>query len=168
MYEKFKKITTIVSDVDGVLTNNSLVIAHDDTLWRVMNSRDGLAFVLAMNANYKVMIITGGRNEKVAKRLEGLGISEIHLGCYQKGKKIEELKEKYNLKKEEIAYIGDDLNDLAVFDKVGLAVCPKDAVPEIKAKANYVSNKKGGEGCVRDLIEKIMRLNDCWGYPKSV
>jgi len=163
-YERLKKITTFCFDVDGVLTNNSLLIANDGKLWRTMNARDGLAMVMIQKAGFNVCIISGGRNEKVTGRLKGLGIKHIYLGASNKVEVLKNFVDEQKLTYEEILFMGDDLNDYEVIQQVGLATCPANAAIEIKAVAHYISPLNGGEGCVRDIIEKTLRLNDKWRY----
>jgi len=163
-YDRLKKITTFCLDVDGVLTNSNLIIADDGKLWRTMNARDGMGLVIAKRAGFNLCIISGGRNEKVADRLKGLGINHVYLGAFNKVQVLGEYVAEQKLTYEEILFMGDDLNDYEVIQKVGLAACPANAAVEIKSVAHYISHQKGGEGCVRDIIEKVLRLNDKWSF----
>ena len=156
------KITTFIFDVDGVLTNGTLTIMPDGELVRHMNVKDGYAMKTALKNGYRVCIISGGTNEGVRNRLAALGIEDIYLGAHNKIEQYQELVKKYNLKAENILYMGDDVPDYPVMKIVGLPACPNDAVTEIKEVANYISNKKGGEGCVRDVIEQLMRVQGKW------
>lgn len=156
------QITTIILDVDGVLTNGFVTIMPDGELVRTMNIKDGYALKTAVDKGYRVCVISGGTNEGVRKRLANLGIEDIYLGAHQKIEQWELLKEKYNLNPTEVAYMGDDIPDLPVLKKVGLPCCPNDAAPEIQKISKYISYKKGGEGCVRDLLEQIMRVQGKW------
>jgi 3-deoxy-D-manno-octulosonate 8-phosphate phosphatase (KDO 8-P phosphatase) len=156
------KITTFIFDVDGVLTNGTLTIMPDGELVRHMNVKDGYAMKTALKNGYLVCIISGGTNEGVRNRLAALGIEDIYLGAHNKIEQYQELVKKYNLKAENILYMGDDVPDYPVMKIVGLPACPNDAVTEIKEVANYISNKKGGEGCVRDVIEQVMRVQGKW------
>jgi 3-deoxy-D-manno-octulosonate 8-phosphate phosphatase (KDO 8-P phosphatase) len=156
------KITTFIFDVDGVLTNGTLTIMPDGELVRHMNVKDGYAMKTALKKGYLVCIISGGTNEGVRNRLAALGIEDIYLGAHNKIEQYQELVKKYNLKAENILYMGDDVPDYPVMKIVGLPACPNDAVTEIKEVANYISNKKGGEGCVRDVIEQVMRVQGKW------
>lgn len=159
---RFKKIRTFIFDVDGVLTDGSLLISESGELLRTMNAHDGMAMRMAFVKKYNLVIITGGRSEGVKKRLKGLGIDEVHIGIYDKKDKLEELLMIYEWPKESILYMGDDINDYEVMQEVGLPCCPADAAPEIAKIADYMSLKKGGKGCVRDVIEKVLKLNDDW------
>jgi len=156
------KITTFIFDVDGVLTNGMLTIMPDGELVRHMNVKDGYAMKVALNNGYRICIISGGTNEGVRKRLHALGIEDIYLGAHQKIEQYQELVKKYNLLPENILYMGDDVPDFPVMKLVGLPTCPNDAVPEIQGVATYISNKKGGDGCVRDVIEQVMRVQEKW------
>ncbi|MGY8909314.1 MAG: KdsC family phosphatase [Flavobacteriales bacterium] len=156
------KINTFIFDVDGVLTNGMLTIMPDGELVRHMNVKDGYAMKIALNKGFKVCIISGGTNKGVKSRLAALGILDIYLGAHDKIKQYNELVEKYNLKPENVLYMGDDIPDIPVMQKVGLASCPNDAVPEVQQISKYISYKKGGEGCVRDVIEQVMRVQGKW------
>lgn len=156
------KITTFIFDVDGVLTNGMLTILPDGELLRHMNVKDGYAMKKALNIGFRICIISGGTNEGVRKRLELLGIEDIYLGAHKKIKQYQELVTKYDLKPENVLYMGDDIPDIPVMKVVGLACAPNDAAPEIQEIAHYVSNKKGGDGCVRDVIEQTLRVQNKW------
>lgn len=155
-------ITTIILDVDGVLTNGYVTIMPNGELVRTMNIKDGYALKTAVDKGYRICIISGGTNEGVSKRLANLGIKDIYLGAHQKTEQWNLLKEKYNLNPSEVLYMGDDIPDLPVLMEVGLPCCPNDAAPEIQQISKYISYKKGGEGCVRDVLEQIMRVQGKW------
>lgn len=159
------QITTFILDVDGVLTDGSVVLFPDGEQVRTMNIKDGFALQLAVKRGFKVAIISGGKSEAVKKRLQGLGIFDIYMGQSDKLDAFLELLSIYNLNPNEIAYMGDDLPDYQILEKVGLKTCPANAAPEIINLCNYVSPLKGGEGCVRDIIEKVMRTQDKWFNP---
>ena len=156
------KISTFIFDVDGVLTNGMLTIMPDGELVRHMNVKDGYAMKNALNKGYRVCIISGGTNEGVRTRLAALGIEDIYLGAHNKIKQYQALMEKYNLQPENVLYMGDDVPDYPVMKLVGLAACPNDAVREIQEVSTYISDKKGGEGCVRDVIEQVLRVQQKW------
>jgi 3-deoxy-D-manno-octulosonate 8-phosphate phosphatase (KDO 8-P phosphatase) len=162
--ELFKQITTFVFDIDGVLTDGTVLLLDNGLQARQMNVKDGLALQMAMKANYRVIIISGGTSEPVINRLQYLGIDEIHLGLKDKLKFFEGLMQHHNLKWSEVLYMGDDLPDIPVLERAGLPSCPADAVPEVKTIAAYVSHLTGGKGCVRDVIEKVLKLNGHWNY----
>ncbi len=160
--EKFKDITTFIFDVDGVLTNSTLHITEYGELLRTMNARDGFAMRMAIESDYNIAIITGGTSQGVVTRLNGLGIVDIYKGIRDKVEAFEDYTNAYGIDPHNILYMGDDLPDYDVMRRVGLPTCPADAAPEIIRIAQYISTKNGGEGCVRDVIEKVMRLHNKW------
>lgn len=151
----------MIFDVDGVLTNGSVLVMPSE-LVRVMNIRDGYALHEAVKAKYRICIISGGKSESVKTRLNNLGITDVYLGVENKSEKLDELIDSYDLQPDEILYMGDDLPDYQVMQRIGTPVCPLDAAPEIRELSIYVSPIKGGEGCVRDIIEQVMRLHGKW------
>lgn len=155
-------IHTLIFDVDGVLTNGMVTIMPDGALIRQMNIKDGYALKTALDKGLNVCIISGGKNEGVRTRLANLGIKDIYLGAHNKVQQFNELVKKYNLKPENVIYMGDDIPDYPVMKLVGLPCCPNDAVPEIQGVSKYISNKKGGEGCVRDIIEQVLKVQGKW------
>jgi 3-deoxy-D-manno-octulosonate 8-phosphate phosphatase (KDO 8-P phosphatase) len=155
-------ITTFIFDVDGVLTNGQVIIQESGAQTRIMNIKDGFALQLAVKLGYKVIIISGGKSEAVKTRLQGLGIHDVYLGAADKADVYDEVKITYNLTDEEVAYMGDDIPDFPVMKDVALPCCPKDAATEILEVSKYISDKKGGEGCGRDLIEKVLRAQNKW------
>ena len=144
------QINTLIFDVDGVLTNGIVTVLSNGELIRQMNIKDGYALRAAVNAGLKVCIITGGKNEGVKIRLENLGIKDVYMGAHDKIEQYHELVDMYNLP------------DYPVMKLVGLACCPNDAATEIQQISKYISDKKGGEGCVRDIIEQILRVQGKW------
>lgn len=160
--EYLEHINTFVFDVDGVLTDGTIVITSDGQLLRNMNIKDGYAMKTALEKDYKVCIISGGSNEGVRQRLRGLGITDIHLGVHDKVEQLKEYMDIYNIDPAHILYMGDDLPDLEVMKMVGLPCCPNDSAPEIKAISKYISHKQGGKGCVRDVIEQVLKVQGKW------
>ncbi len=160
--EILNHIQAFILDVDGVLTNGTVHIAHDGELLRSMNIKDGYALKRAIDAGYHVCIISGGKNEAVKKRLNGLGIKQVFLGIENKVEILEQLAKEYKLNLNQMAYMGDDIPDVTPMQRVGLPTCPQDAVPEVKSIAKYISHKDGGQGCVRDLIEQVMKVQNKW------
>lgn len=159
---KLKNISAFMLDVDGVLTDGMVITLPDGDQIRRMNIKDGYALQHAVKKGYHISIISGGTSESVRLRLNGLGITEVNLGCKNKIEVFEKLKTKFNLDKENILYMGDDIPDYKVMKEVGFAACPNDAADEIKSVSDYISPKKGGDGCVRDLIEQVLRLQGKW------
>lgn len=160
--EAFRDINTFIFDVDGVLTNCEVLVLENGQLLRTMNVRDGFAIKIAIRQGYRVAIITAGRSEGVELRLKGLGVEDVYSGSEDKIAAFNDLKAKYELDPGKILYMGDDLPDYPVMRKVGFPACPADAVREIQEVARYVSPRKGGDGCVRDVIEKVLRLRGNW------
>lgn len=160
--EIMPQINTFIFDVDGVLTDGVVNVTSNGELVRNMHTKDGYALKIAVNAGYNICIITGGNNEGVRVRLNGLGIKDIYLGAHNKLEQFYEYTSKYNLNPENILYMGDDIPDFPVMKKVGLPCCPKDAVPEIQDISLYVSQKKGGKACVRDVIEQVLKVQGKW------
>lgn len=158
----FKKIKTFAFDVDGVLTDSSILVLNDGQFARRMNIKDGYALQLAIKRGYNILVISGGTSEALRIRLEKLGITEVFLEVQNKVEVLLKYVTENNLLWEEVLYMGDDIPDLAVMQMCGLACCPVDAVAEIKQVSQYVSPKSGGEGCVRDVIEKVLKLNEHW------
>ena len=160
--EILNDITTFIFDIDGVLTDGSVHVTDTGEMLRIMNIRDGFALKAAIENEYKVCIISGGTNEGVRDRLKALGIFDIYLGAHHKLAPYQELLDNYDLSPDEILYMGDDVPDIPVMEQVALGVCPNDAVIDVKNMADYVSHKKGGEGCVRDIIEQTLRVQGKW------
>ncbi|OWY20015.1 3-deoxy-D-manno-octulosonate 8-phosphate phosphatase [Sphingobacteriales bacterium UPWRP_1] len=158
----FANINTLIFDVDGVLTNGNVLITEQGHLLRAMNVRDGYAIRHALQAGLHIAIITGGNSDGVTKRLQMLGITDIYANVRHKPDAFEELVLTYNLNKNQILYMGDDLPDWEVMRQVAMPVCPADAVPEIKSISKYISPYTGGNGCVRDVIEKTLKLKGLW------
>lgn len=160
--EYLPQITTFIFDVDGVLTDGTVTIFPDGELVRKMNIKDGYALKTAIDMGYNVCIITGGTNSAVKSRLQGLGITDIYLGAHNKVEQLDEYLDVYDIQAENVLYMGDDIPDYPVMKLVGLPTCPKDAAPEIQDIAKYISQKKGGNGCVRDVIEQVLKVQDKW------
>jgi 3-deoxy-D-manno-octulosonate 8-phosphate phosphatase (KDO 8-P phosphatase) len=164
---EFKKITTFIFDIDGVLTDGTVLILRDGLQARQMHVKDGFGLQMAMKNGYRVFIISGGVSEE-SKKLESLGIKEVHIGVADKTKFVADLLKSKKVKWEEVLYMGDDLPDLELMSKVGLSSCPADAVNEVKAVVKYISPINGGWGCVRDVIEKVLKVNGHWKYDVDV
>lgn len=157
-----QKIKAIALDVDGVLSTSTIPQHPDGEPMRTVNIKDGYALQLAVKMGLHVAIITGGRTEAVRLRYEGLGIQDVHLGQAVKILTYEAFKEKYCLQDEEVLYMGDDIPDYEVLCRCGLPTCPSDAAPEIKAVCRYISPVAGGCGCVRDVVEQVMKAKGWW------
>lgn len=160
--QELNNITTVILDVDGVLTNGFVTITTDGQLLRQMNIKDGYAMKTAVDNGLRICIISGGKNEGVKSRLQNLGIQDVYLGIHDKIEKYQEIKDGYQLNDSEIAYMGDDIPDYPIMNLVGLPCCPGDAAPEIRSISKYISPKNGGEGCVRDILEQILKVQGKW------
>ena len=157
-----KKIRAVFFDVDGVLSCETIPQHPNGDPMRTVTIKDGYAMQHAVKCGLILAIITGGRTEAVRIRYEGLGLKDVILGAAVKIKTYNDLKEKYGLKDEEIVYVGDDIPDYEVLRTCGLPCCPADAAPEIKAVCTYISQKNGGQGCVRDILEQILKAQNLW------
>lgn len=160
--EYLKDITTFVFDVDGVFTDGTLLITTKGEMLRKMSVKDGYAVKTAIQKGYKICIITGGTNEGVRERLKGLGVTDIYMGAHLKEVPLKEYLDGYKIDSKNVLYMGDDLPDIPPMNMVALPCCPHDAVPEVKAIAKYVSHKKGGDACVRDVIEQVLKVRGDW------
>lgn len=165
--EGLKEIKAFAFDVDGVMSSPLVYLHPNGELMRSMSTKDGYAVQYAVKQGYPIAIITGGNTESVAERFRGLGITDIYTSSFDKPVDFEDFLYKYGLKHKEVLYMGDDLPDYDVMKSAGVACCPADAVEEIKTVAHYVSPFPGGEGCVRDVIEQVLRLQGRWMNGKS-
>lgn len=156
------RIKAIIFDIDGVLSAQTVLMDNNGDPLRSVNIRDGYAIQLAQKMGLRIVILTGARTESVRKRYEYLGVEDIYLSCAVKVKTYEELKAKYGLSDEEIIYMGDDIPDLPVMQQVGCPCCPADACAEIKDISVYISQKNGGYGCARDVIEQVLKAQGKW------
>ena len=157
-----KNIKTLIFDVDGVFTDNRVILFPGMEPVRTFSARDGYAIQYAMKKGLQLAIITGGKSESVLDRLQESGIEHVYTSIKNKEKKLDEFIAETNSDPENILYMGDDIPDLRVMLKVGLACCPQDAVNEVKNICNYVSPIKGGQGCVRDIIEQTLKVQGKW------
>jgi 3-deoxy-D-manno-octulosonate 8-phosphate phosphatase (KDO 8-P phosphatase) len=160
--ESFRQIHTFIFDVDGVLTDSRIIVLEDGKLLHRINQRDELAIRTAVEREYKVVILSGGTSPGLRERLSHLGVTDLYFGTDDKLEAYDEVVDLYELDEEGILYMGDDWPDYQTMRRVGLPVCPKDAIPEIIKISKYVSPLTGGAGCVRDVIEKVLRLHDNW------
>jgi 3-deoxy-D-manno-octulosonate 8-phosphate phosphatase (KDO 8-P phosphatase) len=152
----------IVLDVDGVLSSAKVLIEPDGDLQRTTNIKDGFVIQLVIRLGIKIAIITGGRSETVLHRFRKIGVENIYINVKDKNIAFDSFLNKYNLKASDVLYMGDDLPDYQVMQRVGIATCPADAAQEIKSISLYISGFKGGEGCVRDIIEQVLRCQGKW------
>ena len=159
---QFKQITTFVFDVDGVLTDGSIIVLPDGLMARSMNTKDGYALQLAIKQGYHIIVISGGNSPEVANRLSLLGITDVYMKAEDKlGLMLKHLADR-NISTDHVLFMGDDIPDIPCMQKVFLPVCPLDATQDVIALSKYVSPLNGGKGCVRDVIEKVMKLQGKW------
>lgn len=160
--EDIARVRAIVLDVDGVLTDGGIIVTPDGDFVRKYHAKDGYALSLAMKKGYTVAIITGGRGQSMKVRFDMLGIEHVYMSCFEKLKALKELCDILKLSPEEILYMGDDIPDIEPMMHVGMPVCPADAATEVVNVSRYVSQFRGGEGCVRDVIEQVLRARGDW------
>tara|TARA_B100000524_G_C23652483_1_gene370598 strand:- start:200 stop:718 length:519 start_codon:yes stop_codon:yes gene_type:complete len=160
--KKLSQITTFIFDVDGVLTDGSVILESSGEMVRTMHTKDGYALQHAVKKGYHIVIISGGSSVMVKKRLEGLGIEHIYLGKDHKLPVLNEHLQKHNISINQVLYMGDDIPDLPCLKVVGVSSCPKDASVEVREVCDYISHINGGKGCVRDVLEQTMRIQNKW------
>lgn len=160
----FQPIKVFVFDIDGVLTNGQLLLSEDGAMLRSMNIKDGFALQWAVKQGYEIVIISGGRSEAAKHRLEKLGIEKVFIGVSDKITLLRQLMADNNWPKDSVLYMGDDIPDLDCLKSAGLASCPADAAPEVLKICPYISLYNGGQGAVRDVLEKVMKLQGHWSF----
>lgn len=168
LFDQLKKVKAFVFDVDGVLTNGEVLVTEEGEQLRSFYIKDGYALQLAVKQGYPIAIITGGKSLGVKLRLEGLGIKDVFIDASNKTGVLEQWMQKNNIQAESVLYMGDDIPDILVIGIVCFASCPADAVEDIKAISHYISPIKGGKGAVRDIIEKVLRLQNKWNIDPEV
>lgn len=156
------KIKALVFDVDGVLSSETILMNDEGMLMRSIDTKDGYALRLAVTEGLHVAIITGGHEESIRRRYESLRIHDIYLGSSVKTASMQDFLDKYHLSPDEVLYMGDDIPDYEVMKQVGLPCCPQDAAPEIRDISCYISHQSGGHGCVRDVIEQVLKSQGKW------
>ena len=164
----FRSITTFIFDLDGVLTDGTLLVLENGLQARRMHVKDGLALQMALKAKYNVVIVSGGYSPPVLERLQKLGVKEVYFQIHDKVKFIDDYLRKNKIRWDEVLFMGDDLPDIGVLEKAEAPCCPADAVMEVKKVSKYISSINGGYGCVRDVIEKVLKLNDQWEFDTDV
>src|SRR5690606_26899975 len=163
--EQMGNIKAFVFDVDGVLTNGHVVLMPDGQQLRYVHSRDGYAIQLAVKKGYYVAAISGGNSEPMKERLRKLGMTDIYMKVAHKDEAMDDFRHACHLEIDEILYMVDDIPDLPLMHTVGFPCCPADAAPEVMDQAIFISQRNGGEGCVREVIENCMRLHGKWYDP---
>ena len=165
--EKLNKIETFVFDIDGVFTDGKIIVDSQGKESRSFNTKDGIAVKLANDLGYNIAIITGANNDGIKARMNRLGIKNVFLNSSDKVKDLLNFSKTNNINLGKTIYMGDDLPDIFPMNLVYLKTCPHDAAPEIREISDYVSNKKGGEGCVRDVIEQTLKVQGNWDLSKK-
>ena len=168
LLERFKRVKVFVFDMDGVLTDGSLLVFESGEQVRQMNIKDGFALALAIKKGYKIIVISGSHSQGAVLRLNKLGISDVYMRVTDKKGKLEELLQQYNFTWNDVLFMGDDIPDYTVMKHVGLACAPADAAADIKQIAHYISPLPGGRGCVREMIEKVLKIHDKWELDTDV
>ena len=157
-----KNITTFIFDYDGVLTDGTVILQADGEALRTANVKDGYALQLAVKMGYNVAIISGGNSASMNKRFEALKITDFYLGVENKLEVLQNYLKEKGIDPENVLYMGDDIPDYKSMKEAGIACCPADAIPEIKSISQYISDKGGGKGCVRDVIEQTLKMQGKW------
>lgn len=160
--ELLPKVKAFIFDVDGVLSGAQVILHPNGEPMRTVNIKDGYVIQLAAKKGYPIAIITGGNTRSVRIRFKRLGIDDVYMKSSEKMTDFEHFLAKTRLKAEEVMYMGDDIPDIPVMKACGFPVCPADAAPEVKAISIYISDKNGGEGCVRDIMEQVLKAQDNW------
>ena len=160
--QRLTKITTIMFDIDGVMTDGKVLVLESGEMVRNINSKDGYGINQAVVKGYRVAVISGGNNVAIKNALSRNGVTDVFIREHDKMARYEAYREMHNLKDENILFMGDDLPDYEIMKRAGVAACPNDAVADIKAISQYVSPYKGGEGCVRDVIEQVLKSQQKW------
>lgn len=165
--QKMPRITTVILDIDGVLTDGMVTLLPNGEQVRNLNSKDSFAIQLAVKKGIRICVISGGNSENIKLRLNQMGVSDVFLRIKNKLQTFEDICTMYDLQPEKVMYMGDDLPDYEVMTQVGIATCPSDAAIEILDLASYISDHKGGQGAVRDILEKLLRAKGEWMKSKS-
>lgn len=160
--EVLNSIKAFIFDIDGVLTNGKILITSKGDMYREMDTKDGFAIKYALNKGFKIAIISGGKDKGLKIRLQDLGIKNIFLGFTDKERPFNDFIKNEDIKPNDILYMGDDIPDIKIMKKVLLATCPNDAVIDVKEISDYVSPLNGGQGCVREIIEQVLRVQNKW------
>ena len=162
LLEKFRQVKVFAFDIDGVLTDGMVYVMDTGEQVRRMSIKDGFALQLAIKKGYKVVVISGSFSQPVADRLAKLGVTDTYMRIHNKLACLQQYLATNELTLEQVLFMGDDIPDLELMENCGLPACPSDAVGEIRQASQYVSRFGGGEGCVRDVIEKVLKLNNHW------
>jgi len=160
--ELLKDVNTLIFDYDGVLTDGTVILQENGEPLRTANVKDGYALQLAAKNGYRIVIISGGKSASMHNRFKALNINDIFLGVEKKIDVFNQYIKKHKIDLAHVLYMGDDIPDYEIMKEVGIPVCPADAADEIKRISLYISHLKGGEGCARDVIEQVMKVQNKW------
>ena len=160
--QNLNQIRAFIFDFDGVFTIGKIILTSKGDVYREINVKDGFSIQFALKKGYKIAVITAATSNEVKKKLINLGITNVYLGANEKVDFFKDFVEKEKLKKNEILFVGDDIPDIELMERVGVSVCPNDAAVDVKKVADYISYKKGGDGCIREIIEQVLRVQNKW------
>jgi 3-deoxy-D-manno-octulosonate 8-phosphate phosphatase (KDO 8-P phosphatase) len=160
--ELLKNVNTFIFDYDGVLSDGSIFTLADGEAYRRTNVKDGYALQLAIKKGYRVAVISGAAADNMLNRLKSLQITDVFLGVENKLQKFNEYLSEHSLDPSEVLFMGDDIPDYEVMLHAGVPACPLDASEEIKRISKYISHSPGGQGCVRDVIEQVLKIQEKW------
>lgn len=166
--EKLASVRAFVFDFDGVMTNGDVWTYADGETVRCGNIKDGFAIQYAVKKGYIVAVISGATSMSIDNRMKALGVTQCYTGCGNKIKAYESFLEKNGLSEPEVLCVGDDIPDYPILQHAGVSACPADAAVEIKEMVDYISPYTGGHGCVRDVIEQVLRLHNTWFHQDAV
>ncbi|HSN50186.1 MAG TPA: HAD hydrolase-like protein [Bacteroidales bacterium] len=160
--ERLARITTFIFDYDGVLSDGNIITLDDGEAYRTTNVKDGYALQLARKKGFRIAIISGAKADCMVHRLKSLLISDIFLGVENKLETFHHFLTENSLEPSEVLFMGDDIPDYEVMKEAGIATCPVDAAEEIRRISHYISHAPGGKGCVRDVIEQVLKMQGKW------
>ncbi|MEI6456199.1 MAG: HAD hydrolase family protein [bacterium] len=160
--ELLRHINTFIFDYDGVMTDGSVIMTSDGEAYRISNVKDGYALQLAIKKGYRVAVISGAHSASMIHRMNAVMVTDLFLGVENKITVYHEYLEKHNLSASQVLFMGDDIPDYALMLEAGVSTCPSDAAEEIKSVAKYISHFPGGKGCVRDVIEQVLKVQGKW------
>ncbi len=160
--EELRSVRGFVFDVDGVLADSQVILHPSGDMMRTMNTKDGFAMYRAVKEKFPIAIISGAKSKTIIERFEGLGITDVYVDSKDKTKDLQNFLSDYKLDPSSILYMGDDIPDIPAMKMIGLPTCPNDAVEEVQSISKYISNLPGGKGCVRDIIEQVLRAQGKW------
>ncbi|PLX07624.1 MAG: 3-deoxy-D-manno-octulosonate 8-phosphate phosphatase [Marinilabiliales bacterium] len=160
--EILKGIEAFFFDIDGVLSSSRVMVMDNGELYRTTNVKDGYALKHALKQGIKIFIISGGLNTDIQKRFQNLGIENVTIACSDKLQEFNKIIKENKISPDKVLYMGDDIPDYPIMKKVGLPCCPADAASEIKEISLYISDKNGGDACVRDIVEQVLRARGSW------